>query len=90
MTYDYECCIVSAGLSPDKERAVDVLSSGELQRRLGISKAYLYKLMAEGTIPQPLIVVGSKKYVWPERELPLIEQRLREQPDGRRRVRTTA
>jgi predicted DNA-binding transcriptional regulator AlpA len=66
---------------------VDVLSSGELQRRLGISKAYLYKLMAEGTIPQPLVVVGSKKYVWPEREMPLIERAVRQRPDGRRRVR---
>jgi predicted DNA-binding transcriptional regulator AlpA len=69
---------------------VDVLSSGELQRRLGISKAYLYKLMREGTVPAPLVVVGSKKYVWPAREMPLIEQRLRERPDGRRRVRTAA
>lgn len=69
---------------------MDVLSSGELQRRLGISKAYLYKLMAEGTVPQPLVVVGSKKYVWPEREMSLIEQRVRDRPDGRRRARVAA
>jgi len=69
---------------------VEVLSSGELQRRLGISKPYLYKLMDEGTVPRPIVIVGSGKFVWQAHDWPAIERAVRERPDRRRKDRAAA
>ncbi len=66
---------------------VNLLSTGELQRRLGRSKTGVRKLFIEGTIPPPVVVTGSGGLVWPADAWPEIEEAVRRRPDRRRKVR---
>jgi len=66
---------------------MELLSTGELERRLGVSKTYVRRLAREGTIPQPIIITGNGRMVWPEREWPVIEKAFRDRQDGRRKDR---
>ena len=66
---------------------MDLLSTGELQRRLGRSKSGVRKLIVEGTLPPPITITGSGKLVWPASAWPEIEEAVRRRPDRRRKVR---
>jgi len=69
---------------------VELLSTGEVRRRLGVSSTYVRRLAREGTIPRPVVIVGSGKFVWQAHDWPAIERAVRERPDRRRRDRAAA
>jgi len=69
---------------------VELLSTGELQRRLGVSKTYVRRLAREGTIPRPVVITGSGRHVWPGDQWPLIQQGFLNREDRRRKDRAAA
>ncbi len=66
----------------DTETAL--ISSGELARRLSRSLSGVKKLEREGRIPPSIVILGSGRKVWPLRDLPAIEDALK---NSRRRIR---
>ena len=62
---------------------LELISSGELARRLGRSVSGIKKLDREGRIPQALVIRGTGRRVWRLADLPAIERAL--QPQGGRR-----
>ncbi len=58
----------------------ELLSTGALAARLGVSISLVSKLEREGRIPAATVVEGSKRKVWRGDQLPTI----REQFDARR------
>ncbi len=58
----------------------ELLSTGGLAARLGVSVSLIGKLEREGVIPRAIVIQGSKRKVWRADQLPTI----REQFDARR------
>lgn len=57
---------------------MELVSTGELARRLGRSQAGVRKLEAQGRIPRGAVIIGSGHKVWRAADVPAIEQTLRE------------
>jgi hypothetical protein len=67
---------------------MELVSTGELARRLGRSLSGVRKLEAQGRIPRSATIVGSGRKVWRLDDLPAIERALRE--NGQRKDRAVA
>ena len=67
---------------------MELVSTGELARRLGRSQAGVRKLEQQGRIPRGTVILGSGRKVWRLEDLPAIEQALRE--NGPRKDRAVA
>ena len=72
------------------EPKIELLSSGEIARRLGIGMTMTHKLVRAGAIPQPVVIEGSGRFVWPSEQWPAIERAFLERPNRRRKVRAAA
>jgi hypothetical protein len=57
---------------------MELVSTGELARRLGRSLSGIRKLEAQGRIPRSTTIMGSGRKVWKLQDLPAIEEALRE------------
>ncbi len=64
----------------------ELLSTGELGRRIGFSQSGVRKLIAAGVIPPGTTIVGSGRFVWRESDLPAIEAALRSRTRRGRRL----
>jgi len=60
------------------DSALNLMSTGEVARRLGRSISGVKKLVSDGRIPPGTVIAGSGRRVWRIEELPSIEQALRE------------
>lgn len=55
---------------------LQLLSTGELARRLGRSLSGIKKLEARGHIPRGVVILGSGRKVWKLSDLPAIQEAL--------------
>jgi len=72
------------------ETKIELLSSGEIAKRLGVGMTTTHKLLREGVIPQPVVIEGSGRFVWPSDQWPAIERAFLARPHRRRRDRAAA
>jgi len=64
---------------------LELVSTGELARRLGRSQAGVRQLEAQGLIPRSIMIIGSGRRVWRLEDVPAIERANRKRSQQPRR-----